>query len=291
LTKSIQHCKIYCMSSLSCSPEEAAAWERIVDISEPEEVPRELDHAGGFRYFIPPYDVLGKYQFGGFTEVAPDESGELTSYVTMLVSSELPAHLRGFIVAHLLRHKLPEDVHDPHMCVKHDSWLQHEILDREASLLDSFYRELFGMYRDGLAHKRQPQTELEIVKRRRYERAFANAKTRGGLIAVANEARLWLSDSGLELPDGEVALVGRNTDDGNRWFIKLDIERGKRGHTCKNCSQHIDRGTQRITTVIEDVRNTQKYTHHHFHPGCFSYVELARFKALNQVDSEEVPRH
>lgn len=279
------------MSELKCPPEVADAWRRIQDVSELDWVPDELRDVGGFEFFVAPVGVLPRYGFGGFTEIKSDENGQRTAEVTMLVSPDLPAHVRGFIVAHLLRHKLPEDVHDPHMCVNHDRWLQHEILDREPSLLLPFYEETSGMYRDGLKHKPRSRSVLEQVERNRYQKGFDNAQTRGGLIVVAAETKLQLADSGIEGPDGEYALYGVSQEDGKRWFIKLGIERGKKGHTCKDCSQHVSRGSERITTVIENRWDANKYTHHHYHPGCFSYVELGRFDVMQQVPVEEVPTH
>lgn len=279
------------MSKLTCSPEQAAAWERLQDMSEPEQVPDELEHVGGFEYFVAPEGFLARYMFGGFTEFDIDDSGEPTNYVTMLVSPELPRHVRGFMVAHLLRHKLEEDASDPHACVAHDKTLQHEIVEREPSLLEPFYAETQGMYHEGLLYKPTPRNILEITERNRYERGYKNAKSRGRLVVVSAETRLQLSDRGLELPDGEFALVGRSKQDGARWFIKLGFEGSRKGHTCKNCTGHIIQGDERITTVIEDLRNTNKYTHHHFHPGCFTYVELAQYDKLEQVLLNEVPTH
>lgn len=279
------------MKRLSCTPEVAAEWKRLQDISEPEIVPEELEVVGGFEYCVTPDGVLPRYGFGGFTEFSTDENGEQTAVVTMLVSPQLPSHVRGFLVAHLLKHKLPEDPHDPHMCVGHDRWLQQAIVEREPSLLAPFYDEAKGMYKAGLIHKPRPTSVHEQIELIRYKKGFENSQTRGGLILVAAETRLQLADQGVEMPNGGIALAGVSAQDGNRWFIKFGIERGRAGHTCKNCSHHIGRGSERITTVIEDVRATRKYTHHHFHPGCFTYVELARFSNLEQVPIEEVPTH
>jgi len=279
------------MTRISCSPEEVAAWQHLQDLSEPESVPEEIQDVGGFEFFVVPRGALPRYSFGGFTEYDTDEKGEPTAFVTMLVSPEVPVHVRGFLVAHLLKHKLPEDVYDPHMCVNHDRWLQHEISEREPSLLLPFFDEAKKMYEFGLMHKPRPRTTLEQVELTRYERALRNSKTRGGLVMVAAETQLQLADQGIEMPDGELALVGENSQDGRRWFIKLGVERGRKGHTCKNCSHHISRGSERITTVIETLPAANKYTHHHYHPGCFTYIELARFNSLEQVPAEEVPLH
>lgn len=267
---------------ITVPPEHAEHWDRLADRSDLEKVPDEIPIVGGFEYLVAPAQQLGTFSFGGYDTL--DEDRNLKESL-LIVGAETPRETRGFVVAHMILHKAFPDDHTPYQCVSHDGFIQKEIASMEPDLLDRFYEDLHDMYRLGFravsANPQAPELALD-----RYRMAKMNAAQKGELIIAASKLLERLNDSGLVLPDGEnIALNAVDKRSGERTMITLQVEAGDK-HTCKNCSHGIVKGAQRITTATK--KSVNGYSHHHYHPGCFNFVEFGNFGDPHQ-DEHHLP--
>lgn len=266
------------MISYNAPAEYVGYWQTIAEIGEPETVPAEIPHIGGFEFLVVPTEILpDTHATPGYDEY-DDETQELSSLV--LIGDLVPKHVRGLLVAHLLLHKSHPDDGSPTTCISHDKSLQSVMSDLEPSLIEPFYRESEIMYRQGKSWYEQfPGAPQLLVDR--YARALHNSRERGSLSTEATEKRARLDELGIVLPDDEFALSAVNKKTGDRTTISLHTERGNR-HKCRNCSHGIPKGAQRLTTSVTNPKDGRD--HHHYHPGCFTHVELAVYGDFHQAE-------
>lgn len=270
----------------STTPEIASQWDNLANIASLEAIPDELPIAGGFEYLVLPTGILqAKYAFGGYDTI-DDQTGDVESLV--LVDESIPSHVRGLLVAHMVLHKIVPDDGTPQLCRNHDSTLQSVMADLEPSLIEPFYDEAEVMYVQGFSSLRTDASALYHLATERYKTALKNSRFKGKLAHDATDRRKRLEDAGLVLPDGESGITAVDKRSGQRTLIYLQEERGTR-HKCKNCSHAITKGSPRITTSTNQKVNG--YDHHHYHPGCFTHVELGIFGDIHQVPHEDHSRH
>lgn len=263
------------------TPEDAAAWDHLADISEVDVIPGELTTLDGdFDIFVAPKGILPVGMFGGYDEI-DDETGEIRT--TLIVGSEVPKEARPALAAHILLHKIIPDNGAPYLCKDHDRLLQSRIADIDPGALGSFFHSSDEVYSRGYqAYSGMSGVDRLLVER--YQKAMQNARRQGEGFDLSEAARQRLTELGLELPDGEVAINAVHKPTGIRTDISLQTERGTK-HKCRSCSNPIVKGTARITTSAKQAHEGRD--HHHFHPGCFTHIELGIFGDVHQIPHEE----
>lgn len=265
------------------STEHAEHWEHIADLSQPEVIPKGLSPFGSFddfEYLVAPNELMNGFPFGGYDTEDTDTNETET---LMIVNEFVEKQARPLLVAHLLLHKSIKDDGSPQLCAHHDKLLQSNLACVEPSLIAPFYNEATQMYASGYRSMLSDPTADKLLVDR-YGRALKNTESKGRMAEEAENTRQRLVDLGLELPDGAVAINAVNRHSGARTNISLQTERGQH-HTCRNCSHPIIKNTPRITTSSKEKING--YDHHHFHPGCFTHVELGIFGDIHQMPHEE----
>lgn len=265
---------------LNASHEDAAAWDKIAEVCEPEVVAGELTTIGEFEYYVAPEGILPPGRFGGYNE-QDTETGAISSLI--IIGEETPPEARGPLVAHMALHLALPDDGSPHLCKSHDRFLQSKIAEDDPALLKPFYEGSRVMYTVGYEGYRE-LSQADQLLLDRYIEALRNSQRQGEDIDLSEQARQRLADLGLLLPDGSVALTAVDKRSGNRATISLQTEPGSR-HKCRNCSHPIVKGSARVTTSAQ--RSHDGYDHHHYHPGCFTHIELGIFGGMHQIPHEE----
>ncbi len=269
---------------VSCSLESAEAWDYLADnVAEIESTPADLPAGlAGFEYFVLPDGILpSSHSFGGYDAIDP-ETGELQ--VSLMISEAVSPSVRGLLVGHMIMHKMAPDDLGPNLCREFDKEIQAALEDLEPSLIRYYYEEALAMYEQCQDHI-QPFRRHYIyrVLDSRYNLAVRNAQSKGRLARQADDARERLKEAGLIIPDGDLALRAKDRK-GENVRISLHTER-RTVHTCRCCSNPIPKNTPRFTTSTEV--KIDGYDHHHYHPGCFTHVELGIFKDFKQIPHEE----
>lgn len=263
------------------SYEFAQQWDRLAEQGSPEYVPSELPLVGDFEYLTVPAGIFEPtHQIGGY-DIYDDETEQTESLV--IVGEDIPKHARPFLVAHIILHKTMPDDGTPHLCGQHDKSLQAFMSEAEPSLIEPFYDEAEVMYRQGAAYVRG-NDPVALLTADRYRHALRHSRHKGELAHQASERRQKLAELGLVLPDGESALTAVDKRSGERTYVTLQNERGNR-HKCADCSHPIVKGSARITTSTQQP--VSGYDHHHYHPGCFSHVDLGVLGDFRQIPHEE----
>lgn len=271
-------------SPVTCTPEAAEAWNSLADrMAEVEKAPMDLpEGVAGFEYFVLPDGVLpSSHSFGGY-DAYDDETGEME--VCLMVSETLPVEVRGLVVGHMVMHKTETDDLGPTLCSDIDRKIQSAVEDLEPDLIRPYFEEALTMYLHGQDHIRPLRRHpLYSILNPRYDRAIRNAQSRGRLAKRADAARERLRQEGLIIPDGDLALSAKDRK-GETVRISLHTER-RTVHTCRCCSNPIPKDTPRFTTSTEI--EIDGYDHHHYHPGCFTHVELGIFDDFKQIPHEK----
>jgi hypothetical protein len=266
------------MSSVRNVPDHHAEyWDRVVNASEVETIPSEFPDAGNFEYFVAPDGAIQVARATGGYDTF-HEDGTIQSMI--IIGTEIPSEVRPFWVAHLLMHKIWEDDGTPFQCATHDRKIQHFLADSEPMLIAPYYDEGRQNYvlSKNWTERNGVNTGLILE---RYKRAIKHASEKGHNAHLADEVRSRLADMGLLLPDDENALAAVNRMTGEKTVFTLQTESGYR-HKCRSCSGPIIKGSDRLTTSIQNPRDGRD--HHHYHPGCVTHVDLGMFGAFSQAE-------
>lgn len=139
----------------NATQEAVEQWDKLAERGHLEVVPSEIPDVGGFEFFVIDRGVLAdSHALGGY-DMYNDEIDETESLV--IVGEEVPSHVRGLLVAHIVLHKTLPDNGSPHLCNDHDKHIQAVVAEAEPSLVEPFYREAETMYRQGfMAHSKYP---------------------------------------------------------------------------------------------------------------------------------------